>query len=100
MGTAAEYRCEDCEHQFSASEDFSYGFLGEVVTPVVCGDHGIYDADTGINVASGGKITSADIAKAAYPCPECGVPSPRWDRRSCPKCGGSRLAFVGQILWD
>ena len=31
----SEYRCEDCGHQFSASEDFSYGFRSEVVTPVV-----------------------------------------------------------------
>ena len=53
MGTAAEYRCEDCGHQFGASEDFSYGFLGEVVTPVVCVEHGLGDADTGINVARG-----------------------------------------------
>ena len=34
MATAAEYRCGDCGYQFSASENFSYGFLGEVVTPV------------------------------------------------------------------
>ena len=34
MGTAAEYRCQDCGHQFGAGVDFSYGFLGEVVTPV------------------------------------------------------------------
>ena len=100
MGTAAEYRCEDCDPQFSASEDFSYGFLGEVVTPVVCGEHGLSDAETGINVARGEPITLEDVAKAEYPCPSCGVPSPRWDGRSCPTCGGRRLAFVGQILWD
>ena len=100
MGTAAQYRCEDCEHQFSASEDFSYGFLGEVVTPVVCGEHGLHDAETGINVARGEPITLEDVAKPEYPCPLCGVPSPRWDGRTCPICGGRQLAFVGQILWD
>ena len=50
--------------------------------------------------ARGDKITSADRAKTEYPCPRCAVPSPRWDGRSCPKCGGRQLAFVGQILWD
>ena len=100
MGTAMEYRCEDCRYQFSASEDFSYGFLGEVATPVVCGEHGLGDADTGISVTRGDEITSTDRAKAEYPCPRCGVSSPRWDRRSCPKCGGSRLDWLGQILWD
>ena len=100
MGTSAEYRFEDCGHQFSASEDFSYGFLGEVVTPVVCGEHGLHDAETGINVARGEPITLVDVATTEYPCPSCGVPSPRWDGRSCPKCGGTRLAFVGQIMWD
>ena len=100
MGIAAEYRCEDCGHQFGASKDFSFGFLGEVVTPVVCVEHGLGGAETGINVARGDKITSADRAKTEYPCPRCAVPSPRWDRRSCPKCGGSRLDWLGQILWD
>ena len=100
MGTATEYRCEDCGHQFSASEDFSYGFLGDVVTPVVCGRHGLHDAETGINVARGEPITLVDVGQAEYPCPSCGVPSPRWDGRSCPTCGGRQLAFVGQILWD
>ena len=100
MGISVQYRCEDCEHQFSASEDFSCGFLGDVVTPVVCGEHGLHDAETGINVARGEPITLEDVAKAEYPCPSCGVPSPRWDGRTCPECGGRQLAFVGQILWD
>ena len=100
MGTAMEYRCKRCGHQFSATEDFSYGFSGEVVTPVVCAEHGLGDANTGINVARGDKITSADIAKAEYPCPQCRVSSPRWGRRSCPTCGGGRLDFTAQILWD
>jgi hypothetical protein len=71
-----------------------------VVTPIVCVEHGLGGAETGINVARGDKITSADRAKTEYPCPRCAVPSPRWDRRSCPKCGGSRLDWLGQILWD
>jgi predicted RNA-binding Zn-ribbon protein involved in translation (DUF1610 family) len=100
MGTANSYRCEDCRHDFSASEDFSFGFSGDVVTPVVCARHGLVEADTGINVARGDAISSAVKAKAAFPCPKCGADSPRWDRRSCPRCGGRHLDFAGQIMWD
>lgn len=100
MGTAAEFRCDDCGHQFSASEDFSFGFSGDVVTPVVCRAHGINEADTGINVAAGGRIGPEVRAKQTFPCRVCGVESPRWDHESCPKCGGEHLDFVAQIMWD
>ena len=71
-----------------------------ILTPVVCGKHGLQNAETGINVARGEPITLVDAATTEYPCPSCGVPSPRWDGRSCPTCGGRQLALVGQILWD
>lgn len=100
MGTAAEYRCDYCGHQFIGTEDFSFGFSGDVVTPVVCGEHGLCSGDTGINVARGDQITAEVRAKTEFPCEECRVESPRWDRRSCPACGGERLSFAGQIMWD
>ena len=25
---------------------------------------------------------------------------PRWDRKSCPECGGSRLDYITEIMWD
>lgn len=100
MGTAAEYRCAGCGYQFMATEDWSCGFSGEVQTPIVCGEHGIGGADTGINVATGGHIGPETTGKTTFPCPKCGANSPRWDRESCPKCGGQRLVFVSQIMWD
>ena len=100
MGTANSYICGVCRHEFSASEDFSFGFSGDVVTPVVCARHGVVEADTGINIARGDVITAVDKAKPAFPCPECGKDSPRWDRRSCPQCGGRNLDVADQIMWD
>ena len=100
MGKACEYRCSECGHQFSATEDFSCGFSGDVATPVVCRLHGLTSGETGVNLAAGGELTPALIAKQSFPCPDCGEESPRWDRKSCPGCGGQRLDFVGQIMWD
>lgn len=100
MGMASRYRCGDCGHEFTAGEEFSFGFLGVVVTPIVCKTHGLVDADTGVNVAAGEEIRQEVMTKADYPCPECGVQCPRWDQRSCPNCSNAHLEFVGQILWD
>ncbi|MCH9669011.1 MAG: hypothetical protein K0U80_14300 [Actinomycetia bacterium] len=100
MGTAAEYRCAHCGYQFSATEDWSFGFSGAVVTPIVCSEHGLAQADTGINVAAGGRIGPETTGKTRYPCPKCGADSPRWDRESCPKCGGERLVLSAEIIWD
>lgn len=100
MGMAWEYRCADCGRQFSATEDFSFGFSGDVVTPIVCMVHGLTAGDTGINLAAGGDLGPEVIAKQSFPCSACGSESPRWDRKSCPSCGCERLDFVGQIMWD
>jgi hypothetical protein len=69
------------------------------VTPVVCARHGIVSADTGMNAAHG----PCGPQKQSYPCPECGVASPRWDRKTCPECRRPAMEVDphgGMICWD
>ncbi len=98
MGRGEQYRCVDCGHDFSASTDFSYGRLGEVFTPVVCPDHGLTSAMVGINVARGELLPNP--ANPAYPCPQCGVMAPRWDRKSCPQCGSGNFEVTAIFMSD
>src|SRR5262245_13443565 len=98
MGRAAGYTCAECGYRAEfVADDFSYGFSGDVVTPVVCAEHGIISANTGINVIHGGLPAHR---KRKFPCPECGVLSPRWNRKSCPKCGSDRIESDTVIMWD
>jgi predicted RNA-binding Zn-ribbon protein involved in translation (DUF1610 family) len=99
MGTSREYRCNGCGNEFSAEEGFSFGFKGEVYTAVVCTEHGIGGAAAGVNVAEGGEISSVEKLKT-FPCPECSKDAPRWDQRTCPKCGAETIEVTGEILWD
>ncbi len=76
MGTAHQYLCGNCGHRFTASEDFDYGFLGEVITPVVCAEHGISEAEVGVNLACGDEMTPEILAKQSFPRRTCGKESP------------------------
>ena len=73
--------------------------MGDVYTTVVCPEHGIRDAEAGVNVAQGDKISSVE-SREKFQCPECGKKSPRWDGKSCPKCGSETIEVTGEILWD
>ena len=73
--------------------------LGYVSTPVVCLNHGLYNADTGVNLLEGGSISEVEH-KRDFHCPECGKDAPRWDRESCPNCGEKRLQAGAEILFD
>lgn len=101
MGSAADYLCTACGYRaerVTANSDF--GFSGIVVTPVVCAQHGIMSADTGMNVMDGGPSRRR---KRKFPCPECGALSPRWDRRTCPECGQTSMGVdpTGPLIdWD
>lgn len=99
MGSAAGYTCADCGYDFEAVDDFSFGFSGDVVTPVVCPEHGLVNTGTGINVARGQWHPETE-RKKKFPCRECGAMAPRWNRATCPKCGGEHLATTTQIMWD
>ena len=88
-----------CGHHFTAEEDFSFGMSGEVSTPVVCPTHGLDSADTGVNMMVG-ELTPEITGQRQFPCPECGKEVPRWDRKSCPKCGSERLEQGSEILFD
>jgi predicted RNA-binding Zn-ribbon protein involved in translation (DUF1610 family) len=101
MGHAADYRCTACGHQAkSVTDSFSFGFSGVVVTPIVCVEHGIVSADTGMNVRAGEPLTRGN---RRFACPECGAMSARWDRTTCPKCGQNRMTVDPNgrdIMWD
>lgn len=94
MGQAADYGCPECGYRAEfVVEDFSCGFSGDVLTPVVCTEHGIISADTGVNVRDGEFPARPN---QAFPCPECRAISPRWDRRFCPKCGSDRIQIESE----
>ena len=82
MGSGQDYRCTNCGHVAKGiSEDFDFGFSGDVITPVVCATHGIMSADTGLNAQH--DCWEAE-RKQSYPCPACRSESDLWDRRTCP----------------
>jgi hypothetical protein len=81
-------------------QSFDFGFTGDVVTPVLCEEHGIVEADTGLKAWDDGW---ASQKRDAYPCPECGAASPVWDRRTCPNCGKKSMRIdwdAGPLMWD
>ncbi|HEY1840264.1 MAG TPA: hypothetical protein VGG53_08585 [Mycobacterium sp.] len=54
MGSAAGYTCSACGYRADGVvDDFSFGFRGDVMAAVVCAEHGLVSADTGINVMDG-----------------------------------------------
>ena len=100
MGSAAGYQCEACGYEFEAAEDFSFGMSGEVGTPVVCPTHGVGSADTGVNMMRGEEVTPEIAQRTQFPCPECGKEAPRWDRQTCPNCGGKWLPAGEEVLLE
>jgi hypothetical protein len=99
MGTTHGYGCRLCGHHFRASDAFSYGFLGEVVTPVVCPEHGLVSAEAGFNVRDG-EWRPEIARKRKFPCPECGVKAPRWNGKTCPNCASEQVEVRQVIQWD
>jgi predicted RNA-binding Zn-ribbon protein involved in translation (DUF1610 family) len=99
IGRAVTYVCEECGHDFVAVDDFDFGMMGVVITPVVCPTHGLDSADTGVNLVEGGSISEVERLQH-FPCPECGKEVPRWDRKSCPSCGSVRLEQGDGIRFD
>jgi DNA-directed RNA polymerase subunit RPC12/RpoP len=101
MGHAADYWCTACGHQAeNVTDNFSFGFSGVVVTPVVCTEHGIVTADTGMNARDDGPLTHTE---REFSCPMCGAMSPRWDRTTCPECGQKCMSVDPNgrdIMWD
>ncbi|BCO83713.1 hypothetical protein MINTM011_20480 [Mycobacterium paraintracellulare] len=101
MGSAADYVCESCGYRASrVTRDFDYGFSADVVTPVVCHEHGIVTARTGLNAWDDGWESQK---RGEYPCPKCDCLAPTWDGSSCPDCGQTamRMDHHGpQVLWD
>jgi len=101
MGGACGYLCENCGYRAEyVTDDFDYGFMGVVITPVVCPDHGVQNADTGLRAWDDGR---EGRRRDSYPCPECHQERSLWDRRTCPKCGLPKIVedpSVGLINWD
>ena len=95
MGRAAEYTCPECGYRADGIvDDFSFGFSGDVMVAVVCAEHGLMSAGTGINVMHGEMPAHP---KQHYACPACGVISPCWNHKSCPKCGSDRIERRGLL---
>ncbi|HEY5548994.1 MAG TPA: hypothetical protein VIL17_05315 [Coriobacteriia bacterium] len=89
MGSASGFICENCGAKVDfATPDFDYGFSAEVTTPVLCAEHGVQQADTGLMAWDQGWEQHKQMS---YPCPECGQDSPLWDHRTCPVCGKRRM---------
>ena len=101
MGTAQDYICDSCGYRVEfVTGDFDFGFSGAVTTPIVCPKHAIQQADTGRNVRS---LDWEPTGRDSFPCPVCHLENPRWDRKTCPKCGEPTMAVDparGQIMWD
>ena len=99
MGAASTYVCDLCEYRADfVTGDFDFGFLGVVVTPVICNEHGVVSAETGLK--PGQTPRSSDVT---YPCPECQQLCGQWDRTTCPWCRQTTMheALDGPIImWD
>jgi DNA-directed RNA polymerase subunit RPC12/RpoP len=100
MGSASNYTCHNCGAKLEfITPDFDYGFSAEVTTPVVCAEHGVQQADTGLMAWDRGWD---ERKQPSYPCPECGRDSHLWDHRTCPVCGKRRMRedLNKGIFWD
>ena len=101
MGSATDDMCSNCQYEASfVTADFDYGFMGKVTTPVVCPEHGIVQADTGLSTREEGWQAER---RQSYPCPTCARESPLWDRTTCPRCGQPAMGFPPTrrlINWD
>lgn len=102
MGTSYSHRCRSCGHvEEGVSPNFDYGMSGVVVTPVLCEEHGLVSADTGLSARDDFDWESKK--GVAYLCPECGRISPVWDRRTCPSCGKKSMGIWREgpmMMWD
>jgi len=99
VGVLFSFRCNGCGDKFSAGKGFSVGWSGDTYANVVCAEHGIGGADTGVNLNKGGTWEDLEQRKI-FPCRQCGTEAPLWDEKSCPKCGSEALEEIGQILFD
>ena len=89
MGSASGYVCSDCGAKVDCTtSDFDYGFSAEVTTPVLCVEHCVQQADTGLMAWD---QAWEQHRQASYPCPECGRDSRLWDHRTCPVIGKRRM---------
>lgn len=100
MGHGNDYVCTACGERIPyVPGDFDYGFSAVIVTPVLCRTHGVVWAETGLSAHDPGWRHKK---RRSYPCSECGTDSPRWDRKTCPRCG-ERTAVPDPdtvINWD
>lgn len=99
MGTTEGYRREGCGYSFGAVGDFSCGFLGVVITPVVCPERGLVTAEVGANAVHGEWLPEVN-PKRKFPFPQCAEMAPRWNRKSSPKCSGPDLFTTSILIWD
>lgn len=99
MGRLFKFKCNACGNRFSAEKGFGGGLSGDIYADVVCAEHGIHGAKTGVNLKEGGSIASIQNLKA-FPCAACGAQSPLWDQKSCPECGSEDLDETGYLLYD
>lgn len=101
MGSAQDFKCSNCGAvAHHVSEDFDFGFSGDVTTPVVCPEHGIVQAATELRAwDEGWESNKAEH----YPCPECGTMAELWDRKTCPTCKRPTMGSDPEgfsIMWD
>ena len=99
MGQLFRFLCNGCGNDFSAEKGFTVGWSGDTYAIVVCAEHGIGGADTGVNLDKGGDWESLE-KRATFPCRTCGTEAPLWDQTSCPECGSGTLEETGHILYD
>jgi len=100
MGSASGYVCDNCGAKVDfVTPDFDYGFSAQVTTPVLCAEHGVQQAETGLMAWDHGW---EEHTRTSYPCPECGRDSRLWDHRTCPVCGERRMREDPSetICWD
>ena len=99
MGRLFRFNCNACGKKFSAEKGITAGLSGDAYAIVVCAEHGIGGADTGVNLNKGGDRESLQKRKT-FPCRQCGTESPVWDQKACPECGSEALSENGYIRYD
>ena len=80
--------CSNCQYEASfVTADFDYGFMGKVTTPVVCPEHGIVQADTGLSTPGRGL---AGRAQAELPMPHMRARKPSLGSHHLPQVRAAR----------